>query len=648
MSQWVKVPQIGGVVTTGPDVAIAHLANGELISSAWARLKPNEPDRVYPEVGYDIQFYLEPGVIAGPFRIDFENAVKRIMVVRTVDDSTELVFLNPLDGTVLLRHVIQGVATNATVAHRGDEYYVGTDVGNLRLYLDGFEIKASSLGMSSGTISGGVAGGGVHGPVIGGSQYKQGDIFLYFVTEYDDTADVESGPVLVDSYPRYLGIGVFGTDDAGWEIRSDRTTALVVLGSNKVNSRTTKYRIYRRYLGNTSTDEIEPSVLDDVRNGTDLRGGRLAEVETNSSIYTDTFESRTDPSVTYPQIVIANEYALSFYTQAVQPEPFTVAAVFNDALVTNAPNTSKQVIKFSPPGQPEYQPTPYFMYFATDRSDEIVGMHVLNNTLLVLLRDSVQRVNYLPFSENFSANLGRVQDTVVSSAGCVSRTGHVVVETPSGRMMVWVSTRGLEMSNGVGWDDACPDFKLTQSATELAQVTLVNNERLYRLELFVGTEKWDFYYHPSLLKNGRFRVMGPTPMPVAYIAGAVANNEATWIGHAAGTTKVSNEEGQQTMDLQVGQIYNPENPFVDVEVSGVAAIVGGVGTMTVRMYGTDQGQAENPNPTQDSGAWSADGFRVLELWERGKMVRVRILAQGQDWSIGPFYYRVGVSGADVS
>lgn len=615
---WQPIQVTGGVVRSR---AARALGLGEMETASNLRLKPGDNVQVHNDVGTEAFGSTVNDVVAGPFYLSFEGTADKLLCVTTDGANSYLETATVgATGTWASIQTITGVVTAATVVHRGDQYFVGTDQGNYVVQ----DNVARTMGMVSPSTP--ITSGSFSlADNSGSSNAAQDDVFTYFMTEYDSVNDIESSA-------RYLRAEDIGT--AGNDIQVSWTFI------TPLNSNADKLRIYRNYEGNNIPLTISQSYFGASPQA--ITAGLVAEVDIDGGAgsYDDTLEYILNPAVPYPIIATDAIYGGSLFQFLVQPREFTLGCVFNDCLVVNDPNTSKQVIRYSPPGYPEYQPDPYFMYFATERSDEVVGLRVVNDRLVVLTTGAVHRVNYLPLAGDLVGQQGRVQEIITSVAGCVGRHAHAKVQTEGGELVVWLSGRGLEWSNGVGWSDACPDF--VGSLVTGNSPVLVNNEALYRLELYDGTTRWDFYYHPDHLKGGKLKMMGPSTVPVSVSKGACADSDYVWIGGASAVYTVNVGTSAEDSVLLTGHIRGGD-PFADLVCDGLALTHSGTSgtTFTARVYGKLDGQAEVdtgpvtiPNPELDETGRAA-------LAMRGRYLRAELTVGGDTaWAGGPLWLEV--------
>jgi hypothetical protein len=220
------------------------------------------------------------------------------------------------------------------------------------------------------------------------------------------------------------------------------------------------------------------------------------------------------------------------------------------------------------------------MYFATPYSDDVVGLGQVNERLIALTESGVHRVNYLPVEGNIEQLRGQVTEEITGLHGCVGRRAYTTTETEAGEFLVWLAREGIRATNGVGWVDFCPDWSVDGaglSPTTLSTAVLINNPRDHRLELYVGSTRWDFYYHPSHLKNGRLKALGPNTVQDANGAaitvvdatvGRLSGKDQVWIASASTVYTEAQNFDSQTMEFETGHIS--AGPLHQLACNGVA------------------------------------------------------------------------------
>lgn len=616
MAKWTPISLTGGCVNTREE---SGLEPGELVSSSRARLKPNDLGQLHRDKG--------PSTLANTTTlsdidyISWEESANQILALRNPSNS-QLWLINAVTGAVGNAEALSSTVPNVAAVHRGNEYFVGTSEANHVLFDGGGQGEFRDMGMEESDLTSAsplvvVLSSEFSPAPTPPTSWEVGDVIMYWLTEYDSTNDVESGPVYVWIWSTKALATAYSDGDAPIIPLS----TIWSIGANNTN--TDRARLYRAYLGDkgSALDSIAAAVEIQRKiraNGSPEftltlagRGGRLDEFDWGETVfdtaskYTDGVDNndlgKLDPSIQWPQIYINTGSVAVLTDKLVKPQPFDVGILWNDSVVVNDPGTSKQILRFSPPGQPEIQPEPYFIYFATKSSDEIIGLEQLNGRLLVLMTGSIWRVNYLPYEGFVASATGKIQNSVNENEGCVGRSAYRVVETESGEVLVWLSPEGLRATNGNGWTDICPDWSVEGAGISgLSGAILHDNRRLYRLELYLGTTRYDFYYHPSLLKEGKFRFFGPTTVSLSVLAstgGELSGVSESWIASATSVLRQNQADDESEITLQTGQIH-PPNPMQALEVNEAALThSASAGSATITVTTKETGEDESSENT---------------------------------------------------
>lgn len=626
---WQGISVTGGVTKRR---RAQSLEPGEYVQATNCRLKPNDTVQIHNDVG-TVTFATPTllsgfSIVGGPFVMRFESGTEILFFVSSDGSTGSQFHTAPVGatGTVSVALTIGGVMTAADVVHRGNEYFILTDYKNY-VTNDGStfrEMGADKQDSGASAISITTPGAT--------STAAIGDTFRYFLTEYESANDVESEPY-------YRG---------GVEIATAGDTVSLDWTANytQKNAAADKIRVYRHYFGNNGGGGgAELGYLDygDTDNPVWL-GGLLAEQDIATTTYSDLLSNGPlDPTPAYPLIQTDEVFGGAIYPFLKQTRPATLGALYNDMMVLNNPATSKQILRYSPPGYPEYQPNPYFTYFATEDSDEIVGLHKVNNKLVILTTGGAHRLNYLPTVGDLSAEQGRVQEVITQVAGCVGRQASTVVQTERGEFVVWVSERGLEWTNGAGWTDACPDFDTNEIVT--SDVVLVNNESLYRLELYSNGSRWDFYYHPSHIKAGALKLMGPSTAPASGLVGGCHNETYVWVADSTNVYTVGVGNSSADTVLESGHYRGP-TPMADLEAQAFALGKSGTSGTEHRfvVYGKQLGVAEATAGPYTMPDGDQEEVGKVEFGQHGKYLRTKLTIEGNGaWAAGPSWLQVHVT-----
>lgn len=546
---WKPIPITGGCVTTRNPEA---LELGELISASRCRLVPGDTIQLHQDAG-GATIYETTLSLQTPLRLrllQFENILDKLLVVSydAEADATVLTVMDQADpNTVWLLQSFSGLLTSFDVVLFGNEYYFISNAGNYIIFEDTSqpsELSITPLGLSSSSdnvtaLRRDQVSYTTNPPGAVWEQESSASpaLVLWFITEYDEDRDVESKPVyyIVTGYsedwsvsqPEYVGIngdinnGVFFLpNNASFALYWDQ------LGS-PANSRTTHWKLYRHYLGTDAYRLYRASAEDQYsaswEGGKEFVertalpvGGLLEIVSTDSSdTFLDLASVTDDPAPTYELIDYRTVGGLAAYDLHEQPEAMNAAVMFEEALVGIATANPREIL-YSPIGLPEYQPDPYRRILWSESSDIAVGLEQMRGYLFVLTEGGILRYNYLEYESTTTTE--RNQYVVARRHAPVGKRAFTTSETPQGEMLVWLSNSGqLSWSYGEGWADACPDWNTNafDSGATLSECVLVNNAKYNRLELYephaTYTNRWDFYYHETLLKYGsKLRMMGPT------------------------------------------------------------------------------------------------------------------------------------------
>ena len=592
MAKWSPVSITGGCVNTRSSQV---LGEGEIVTASAALIKPGDTEQIHRDSG-NTTVKDSLADTADIKYINWETNRPQILALNDNVGGGTLALYDAANGSAGTSYSFTGAPDKMAAVHRGNEYFVGNSEQNLVLSEATGSPAFRKMGMIGKSFIGGVSSATItvstdHATPTNPTNWTSGDLMIYWWTEYDSVNDVESMPVLTTIFVALSDLSPW--PPVAWNAGDAPEIYVPWAGSNaKVNSSTDKVRLYRAYLGNngnyagTKANDLRDQIVASQSSGFVAalagRGGLLGEFEWGKAFTTiDKFtdgvdnsdQGQYDPVIPWPLVYINSGSVSAIYPKLITPRAFDTGTVWNDSLVVNDPATSKQILRFSPPGQPEYQPDPYFLYFATDSSDEIVGFKKANGRLIVLLTGSVWRVNYLPF-EGFVANVvGKVQENIIDGEGCVNRNCYQVIQGEQGDLVVWLSPLGLRATTGRGWTDICPDWSTDGAGlTNLSNAVLNNNRPLYRLELYVGKQRWDFYYHPSLLKNGKFRMMGPTTMTfemVASAGGELSGTAASWLAADSVILRQNLITSTNNVEFETGKM-RAENPMRFIDVKSVA------------------------------------------------------------------------------
>ena len=215
-----------------------------------------------------------------------------------------------------------------------------------------------------------------------------------------------------------------------------------------------------------------------------------------------------------------------------QPPIFSTADVFEGSIVSN--DISLQgFVRYTWVGEIHKWPATNLIRFSTKNGDEVRVVRKLGQHLVVLLRDSAWRVDYLPRPEDAAFRVDQCQSVVPGAPGVVGNLAAAAFTYGYDYWLAYVSPAGLMMTNGL---NAVPltgdlDWPALVNLATLSTCRLVNNDRLWRLELSypsLGSSTADkmlmIHYHPTQLKGGLPKITGPINRPCRDLAAGLLND----------------------------------------------------------------------------------------------------------------------------
>jgi len=516
---------------------------------------------------------------------------------------------------------------------------------------------------------------------VNGPTWNKDDIVHYFVTEYDETNDVESPIVAYGAF--YLRKQQLADKDllrSGRHIGNDATTSWSFEGKVRlykdedpnsanygdylpnvwtafdydqiypdgytlasygtfpvpfidlsalgvVNATATHYRIYRHHVGQTILDikdsfltgsssnvlriltdssDFDTNVRDEhlalLANERPPVGGRIAQVAITETSWADQNTYSFDPVVKFPYVDFSKQGLLLSTELQRPPRPYVNSEFWGDVLIMDHADS----LGYTYRGYPDYEPDVFLTGIATTaQNDAVQSLLRVDDKLLIMTKSGVQRLNFL-LQEGASIS-GPEQSIISTNHGVPARRGHTAFSGSKGIFGTWLSEQSLIMTDGTGWIDACPDWSVATAFTQygidnLRNVVLVNDVARYRLLLYEPGETesrlWEFYYHETLLKDGRMTVMGPTPVGM----------------HVVSATTGSTEGPERVFLLGV---KNGKSVIAEVAAGDGSS----TGTLATGQFGTDMlYQHTSPRATMDAKllATKSSGAIYTNLTIRGR------------------------------
>jgi len=154
----------------------------------------------------------------------------------------------------------------------------------------------------------------------------------------------------------------------------------------------------------------------------------------------------------------------------------STGAMYEDSLVVNDVG-NPSVIRYSYPGDPEAFPSTYYLDFETSHNDRVTCIKVVNNRLIVMLRNSIYRVNYLPSERDASFDRGKAIECISNDYGCVNEMCAVVFSMGGMQeRLAFVSDQGVHVTDGYtlkNWADNL-DWRGDRDGLGIANTTTGN------------------------------------------------------------------------------------------------------------------------------------------------------------------------------
>lgn len=652
-----------GVVRTRPR---SGLHDGEMFATSNARRKIGDPEGLWADRGRAKVSNAPDGESIVYIRLlTFESeATDDHMLVVTVDaNNTYFNLTGALGGPISRKHTISSsIATKGDAVYNGDEWFIGTDAGNV---LIGSGLTFVTMGMDVPSPLEYLEDFGT-GPTGSGSPWLEEDGIVYWWTEYDSVRDVESGPILI------FGQNSFDTAGTKPLIAAPWSTGL--LNSTKTNARADKARLYRKFTSLDVTNDQLYADLTTVGNTVMQPGGLLLEadwgetgspfIDAGGGVYNfqDPSLGKHDPEPRWP-IVLVQEGGATAVTEFFRKPPNWYSGMFFQGCLVKV-NADDFVVEYSLAKQPEYQPDIFFLPLRTKRRDTPMGVTVIRDRLIVLTEGAIWKIAYLAQEGPVAQLQGRAETKVTERLGVVGVDAWSTVEAEFGELVAWLSSEGLGVTDGNGWRDACRDWNPEAVGLDMELLggsVLVNDATDGRLKLYVphegGSQVWDFYYRKDRLKNGSFECLGPTQLVDQVISGTdgftggrhrvmVATEDAVWLEGVGFTAERT----------QIDTRYEwPENVFADqgIEALGLVhtkapGVTAGLQARVIEQTSEDvqAPEIEDHQTTPVDLVFESEGPQLVGIdgvTGNRLAMRVRVQGDGTEWGISRILVQQGVN-----
>jgi hypothetical protein len=216
---------------------------------------------------------------------------------------------------------------------------------------------------------------------------------------------------------------------------------------------------------------------------------------------------------------------------------------FQGFLVTND-LADETAIRWSLATNPEVQPKPYVMRFNSKRKDTITLVKSLGSVLIVGLRDSIKRVNYLPTEIDTDFSQGIAHEDLAVDHGIAGPLAACRFDMPGqGTVLAYASSAGMFLTNGISVRPLSGDLDWSNTVKLSALSSSVL--RVYPKEKWLAfyycpagashnrnTRVLYFTYQSDKIKNGSLPAIGPCKVSARSVAEASLNGDTYLItGH---------------------------------------------------------------------------------------------------------------------
>jgi hypothetical protein len=263
-----------------------------------------------------------------------------------------------------------------------------------------------------------------------------------------------------------------------------------------------------------NSDATHWALMGTATNGTFPNGSQISEVVIGTTSVEDT-RTGTDPvlpSGAAYQTISVTAFGVTTAVARNGPPPIaTTGDVLEDSLVLNDTSDASK-LWYSWPDEPHQFPSVNFLHFETKEADEVTLIRRVNNFLVVGLRDSIFRVDYLPRPEDARFDRGLPKTQIEGAHGIVGPLAADTFSFGRGMLLAYVSRYGVLVTDGREWDVLTDDvdWDNTVDISKLSSARLTNNPSRYRLELdytpvggATNSACLFLHYHPSHAKQSQ-------------------------------------------------------------------------------------------------------------------------------------------------
>ncbi len=189
-------------------------------------------------------------------------------------------------------------------------------------------------------------------------------------------------------------------------------------------------------IGKSGTNSLQTLYVDTVRVSVYYGGTTIATGLTTGKPYrVVTYRSQIGTTVSDPSDL--------------PPPAASTGDIFQGQMVLND-LSDVAMIRYSLPGFPESFPKPYFLKFQSKRKDQVTCIRTLGQVLVVGLRDTIKRVNYLPTEIDTDFQEGIAHEDLATDHGIVGPLAAARFDLNGrGIVMAYISYNGPYLTDGI-------------------------------------------------------------------------------------------------------------------------------------------------------------------------------------------------------
>lgn len=478
----VMIPVSGGRVTSR-DASL--LQPGELRVAQDAEYRPYNPAIWKIRGRSEFNSSAESAALRGGAFLEFDADADNLFVVmhgaayRKATAGLTGAF-SDLAGWDSSNYALLGTATTLDSVHYSNQHVLLNGVDRNRL------VRRDGTQMFHGMIAATNAPGVVSGGALTGFTLSSGKSVIYWIEER-----VKEGGVIIK--------------------RSATSAAMctTLTGAGAL----VKPRIYLPPLANADTTHWAVYATSASTAPAFPVGAEIAEAAISTTFIDDT-RTGTDPAIptgtAYETVTVSIGGTTYVVPKHGQPPIGSTGDIFEDSLIQNDVSDPGNVV-FSVDDNVHAIPSVNkFRIGDTKHRDSVIVIRTIETTAVIVGKRGLYRLSTLPRPIDTSFTPERVKAKVGYAHGGVSPMAAALFDYGEGLRLAYVSPYGVNVTDGFTWDvvtdDADWESEVNQSA--LSTAVLINNPRMYRLELYYpspGSTRPDrcmfLHYHPSHAKS---------------------------------------------------------------------------------------------------------------------------------------------------